>query len=110
MAEVCTAGLCGLSGAGGWRFRDRAPSLGVMLVIFGKWFMERFAESLGLQVWSDEFNGEGLESVRFAGSFSTRYGQRKVAAKEEKLTPDLGGEQVPVWERLVSYWVKRGEG
>lgn len=48
--------------------------------------------------------------VRFGGSFSTGYGQRKVGAKEEKLSPDLGKEQVPAWERLVSYWVKRGEG
>lgn len=48
--------------------------------------------------------------VRFGGSFRTRYGQRKVAAKEEKLTPHLGEEHAPVWERLVSYWVKRGEG
>lgn len=51
---------------------------------------------MGQRVWVCRFgvvslNGEGMES-QVGGSFSTRYGQREVAGKEEKVMPYLGEE------------------
>lgn len=65
-----------------------------------KWFTKKFGESCVEQrVWVCRF-----------GVMMRRAWRVRFAAEEEKLSPDLGEEQVLVWERLVSYWVTRGEG
>lgn len=58
----------------------------------GKWFMKKFGESC-----AEQRVGACTFGVMMGRAWRVRF-----AAQEEKLSPDLGEEQVLVWERLVT--------